>query len=528
MDDRMRIKGTLHSEPFWAGIVIILAAMMIFVRSTKHIPIGDELRYYYKFELKPGENYFNFNNLKPVRTIGDVIESQINHYKCVNGRIPVHFVEQIIAAKGWLNVFYVVNAMAFAGMVLLFLRLTLPAGKRRTAAAALAAAIGFLYLFPVPSRLWMSVNLALNYLWPSLASIATLVLLRRATTGRWHPRPLTAAAVCLLGFLTGWSNEAFAFPLSGATVIYFALNLRKLNYAARLIVIPLWAGSVAMLLSPGNWIRAAQATETIGSFMTVLLELKILWLLALTAAIYAAVSPRRLKRFIVDNPIPATALALAIGMGVIAHTAARAFTAIELFAAILMMRAAAPLIHKLNSRSHRIAFATLLTIMTVHQTAVSIEHYRQYISIRAALKDYRNSATGTVRYDYRPAPQWLAPFVYTQVPTPEGADYEWRLLGVSRCGTRKPFMALSANTYDNIDTMRTSAPASSALYPFVRIGNAYVTPIESTTAAKYMVTDSNGRQWQIACRKFFSPGLRMFVTLIPPVAGIKYTNIKAL
>jgi len=524
----MRLKDTLRSEQFWAGAVIFLAAMMIFVRSAKHTPIGDELRYYYKFELKPGENYFNFNNLKPVRTIGDVIESQINHYKCVNGRIPVHFAEQTIAAKRWLNVFYVLNAVAFAGMILLFLRLTLPAGKRRTAVAALTATAGFLYLFPVPSRLWMSVNLSLNYLWPSLATLTVLVLLRRATTGRWRPHPLTAVAVGLLGFLTGWSNEAFAFPLSGATAIYFALNLKKFGHAARSVVIPLWIGSTVMLLSPGNWIRAAQATETIGSFMTVLMELKILWILALTAAICAAVRPRRLKQFIADNSVTATALALAIGMGVIAHTAARAFTAVELFAAILLMRAAARLIHGLNSRSHRIAFAALLTIMTVHQTAVSIEHYRQYISIRTALKDYCSSTTGTVRYDYRPAPKWLAPFVYMQVPTPEGADYEWRLLGVSRCGTTKPFMALSAETYDNIDTMRTSAPASSALYPFVRIGNAYVTPVKSTTAANYMVTDSNGRQWQIACRKFLSPGLRMFATLIPPATGIKYTKIKAL
>ncbi|MDE7124934.1 MAG: hypothetical protein K2O12_00420, partial [Muribaculaceae bacterium] len=253
----MNVRNILRSESVWTSAVIILAAMMVFMRSASHILIGDELRYCYKFELKPGQNYFNFNNLKPVKTVSDVIDSQINHYECVNGRIPVHFAEQIIAATKGIRVFYVINAIAFAAMLLLFIRVTLPRRLQWwNPLAALIAAIALLYLFPAPGRLWMSVNLSLNYMWPALASLSVIYCLRKITATGWKPSATANAGLITLGFLTGWSNEAFAFPLSAATFLYFALNIRQFDRRARMIVIPLWTGALIMLLSPGNWIRA--------------------------------------------------------------------------------------------------------------------------------------------------------------------------------------------------------------------------------------------------------------------------------
>ena len=512
----MKILETLRKESTWAAAIIIFAAIMIYVRSANHICIGDELRYYYKFELKPGQNYFNFNNLQPVKTTADVVESQVNHYMCVNGRIPVHFAEQMIAAKRGLSIFYILNAIAFAAAILLFLRLTLPPPKQEYAMAALIAVIAFLYLFPSPGRLWTSINLSLNYLWPSLASLALLLELGKSQSG--EPIKLTflrSAGLCILGLLTGWSNEAFAFPLSGAIFLYFVLNIKRFNKPARLLVIPLWIGSAIMLASPGNWIRATQATETLSSFIDVLLSLKLLWMLIITGLICICAATKATIRFCKQNYVILTALLLSLAMGVIAHTAPRAFTAIELFSAILLGRAAAPLVRPAKGAILSV-IATLACLMAIHQAFATAEHIRQYRTIRDALTAYRTSKTGTVRYNYSESPAWLKPFVYSQVPTLKGADYEWRLLGISRCGTRKPFTALTEEQFTKIDSIKGPSPSSSPLYPFTRIGNGYVTPSDPSIQAKYKVKTQDGRELTVARRKFISPAGRVFAALIPP------------
>lgn len=517
---------SLKKESVWVAVIIIFASLAMYLRAISHINIGDELRYYYKFELTPGQNYFNFNNLKPVKTTSDVIDSQINHYRCVNGRIPVHFIQQWLSAKRGMRVFHVINAIVLAATMLLLMRLCLGRVRSEYAMAALAVALAIMYLFPAPARLWSSVNLSLNYLWPSCATLAVLLVLRLTLDDELHLSAAKSLLLIPLGLFTGWSNEAFSFPLSGALALYFALNLRQFRRNQLMLVIPLWIGALAMLASPGNWIRASQAVEHIDSFITVLMQLHIIWLLAATALVAAIVRPRRTLRFCRDNYVIITALLLAIGMGVVAHTAPRAFTAIELYSAILLLRASAPLFRPLSTLPRRTAFAAILLLFAAHQTAVTVENRRQYISIRQALQDYIDSPTGTVRYNYRPAPAILAPFVYTQVPTTEGADYEWRLLGISRCGAGKnSFMALDPQVYDNIDSVRTP-DRSDPLYPFTRLGRSLVAPADSLTTTRYRAVDSRGRSFTIARRRFFSPGLKVFATLIPPAEGIEIVEVE--
>ncbi len=522
----MKLPDALRKESLWASIVVIAAALLVFSRTINHLLIGDELRYCYKFDLKPGDNYFNFNDLEPVESISDVVESQINHYFCVNGRIPVHFIEQTVSAYNAYKPFYVVNVVMLAVAMLLFMRVALPRRRRELLVPALVTAICFLYMFPTPARLWTSINLSLNYLWPLTATLGVLALLSEADSGRLRHSTAINIGLAVLGLLTGWSNEAFSFPLSGALGIYYLLNIKKFTAQVRWLVIPLWIGAIIMLASPGNWIRAAQASTLVSSYIDVLLQLKLLWL-----AIAALIAGMALKRrptlaFIKANYVFVTMLCLALCIGVVAHTAVRAFTAIELFAGVLLMRAAAPLFVPAG-RKTAIACALIFALLAVHQGLAAMEHRRHYEAIKQAVEDYATSPTGTVRYDYSPSPAWLAPWAYAQVPTANGADYEWRLLGISRCGTRKRFTALSAAQYSAIDSLNIPAEKDE-IYPFTKIDGAVFAPADAITATKYRITSADGRSAIAARRLFTTPGGRVAATIIPPGENFEITSIKPI
>lgn len=522
----MKLPDVLRKESLWAMLIVIAASLMVFSRSINHVLIGDELRYCYKFELKPGENYFNFNNLKRVESISDVVKSQTNHYNCVNGRIPVHFIEQTVSAYNAFKPFYVANVIILATAMLLFLRVTLTPRRRDLVAPAIVTAICFLYLFPSPARLWTSINLSLNYLWPLTATLGVLVLLSEADKGRLRHSHLINIGMAALGLFTGWSNEAFSFPLAGATSLYYLLNIKRFNAQVRWLVIPLWIGAIIMLTSPGNWLRASQASTLVSSYVEVLLQLKLLWIAVAALLVSTIVRPHAVIAFLKANYTTVTMLCLALLIGIIAHTATRAFTAIELFAAILLMRAASPLFAP-TRRSSAIICALVFMAIAVHQSLAFAEHRRHYLAINQALADYSASSTGTVKYNYTPSPAWLAPWAYSQVPTANGADYEWRLLGISRCGTRKRFTALSATQYAAVDSLQLPDKGS-AIYPFSKIDGAVFAPADAVSATKYKVTASDGRSATAPRRLFMTPGGKRVATIIPPGENFEIVSIKPI
>ena len=87
---RHNISHHLRQESTWIIILLLLIGGLFYSRSACHVVIGDELRYFYTFDLQPGENYFNCNKMRSIHGFGDIVDSQVNHYQTVNGRTLVH------------------------------------------------------------------------------------------------------------------------------------------------------------------------------------------------------------------------------------------------------------------------------------------------------------------------------------------------------------------------------------------------------------------------------------------------------
>lgn len=486
----------LSSPWLWLAVATTAVLVMLYLRSVWHVCVADELRYFYQFHLKPGESYFHFDNLRPVLTMQDVWQSQVNHYMCVNGRALVHSIEQIISGIAGVEWFYGVNMGVIVVTVWLMVRTSVTATARRvTPWTALAAVVVFLYLFPQPANLWLSVNLALNYLWPSCLTLAVLALVRRMVTGR-RPGVWTGIAAAVVSLLCGWSNEAFALPLSGALALWAAFNLRRLPRAIWSVLVPLWLGALALLASPGNWRRAADAVGNTDSFWGLLGGCHILLILGLVTVVALCRKPSGVVAFVKDNPVVSAALVMALGFSVVAHTGVRSMTAVELFSSVLLLRSVQPMLAGIggnickegresgkgneggtpagNNKVLRAVYAALLVCLVVHQVAVTAECRRQYEAVLKACSDYESSADGVVRYDYRKPGVLTAPFVYHQPPTTQGAAYTWSLLGVRLNGDRdtKPFVALTPEAYDSLDSLTVMRPGKRygfenvAIWPF--------------------------------------------------------------
>lgn len=430
--------------------VILFASAMVYVRSVSHICMADELRYFYIFDENSEHSYFRYMGFERAENLSDVAHSMANHYQGVNGRIPVHFVEQTVAAYDLLPLYYILNTIVFALTILLLARLCLRRQARSNPLAILAITLAMLYLFPSPGHIWTSPNLSINYLWPACASCIILLLLRRLDSRVNKLSVPSLAGWAVLAFLTGWSNEGYSFPLCGATFLYYAFNRRLIGRRALAILIPFYLGAIIMLISPGNWIRAAHSAGTgsvLGTGLSMIASQKMLWLLAVVALAALLFRRRAFVRFVRDNSLVVTAFVLSLLMSIVAHTGDRSLTPLVLFALIIVLRAIAPVFRPMDKARYAV-FALLFAAMMVHQSFVTAEHLRQYRAIKAATDAYMSSPDGIVEYDYQRPPDWLEPYVFHIRPCDNDPVYEWSFLGYHlRHDRNRPLRALSPGAY---------------------------------------------------------------------------------
>lgn len=511
----------------YRGIValfIVAIAMMMLQRMNQHLLIGDELRYCYRFDLKEGETYFRFQKIRPVETLQDVGESMVNHYEYVNGRLPVHATEQIFSCLLDIRIFYILNTLVFLLALWQATILTTRYDSRWRMLPIVAVA--FLYLFPVPGRLWLSINLSLNYLWPSVAMMLLLpIAIRLARRG--SPTPLQKLLVIILSFLFGWSNEAFSFPFAGMLILFMlkdALKTRRIHKRGEpdewklrfdrkrvwFVMAPLLAGVIVMGCSPGNWQRAGVATDIFGTYLNVLLELRIIWLLIITVVAMSVF--RKGRRFLRNRLLrPAlcqmllTTLLISLVFGIVAHTASRSMTGIELISLLLLLRL-------IPQRFPLWISIAVMALAVVHQTAVTFEHKRHWLAIHNAVERYRTDGYGTVAYDYRPSPWYLEPFVYSQIPANEGADYEWRLLGISVKGYQgyrnAPFMPLTPDVIRRLPELGGK--------DWKRVGPGYMRAASPTAPIRRNVIDTQG-DTLLLTRTVFNHQGKSYWLLMPPI-----------
>lgn len=244
----------------------------------------------------------------PVRTLDDVVRSQVAHYQVLNGRLPVHVVAQTFLGIVGKDVFNVPNAIMFCLLVWLCARfsMAMPGSRRggtvRTMAAirdaSASAADGlpsvilftfiFFVLIPGFADAFLFFIGSFNYLWTATAVMLFLLYFYRAKDRRLQAVDIL---VCPLALLAGWTHEGLTLPLSAGFVLWMAAGRRRaLSGAAFPAVSCFVVGTLLCVFSPGTMNRAdgggmTMAARVTAGLITMAGLVRVLWVLLAVAAV---------------------------------------------------------------------------------------------------------------------------------------------------------------------------------------------------------------------------------------------------
>ena len=243
-----------------AAKIAVFAAFggLMYVKGRILPKYADDYPYSYKWDPRYGNLTEADQKLERVRTLKDLLESQVAHYKNWDGRVLVDFVVQLVLMKDDKKTFDVVNTLVMLAQLLVCG--SIAKGKRAglkdlSLREVLLLTTGFWTCAPhlIATCFWLTGSI--TYLWSGL--IESLYVLPYAIhyhrPGFSIPVPLAA----LMGLAAGWSVETGA----GAAVMVSGMELlrswQKKEASPWMLsgVLGAVAGMVLLLAAPGNRVK---------------------------------------------------------------------------------------------------------------------------------------------------------------------------------------------------------------------------------------------------------------------------------
>lgn len=439
-----QLKNLLKSQKTYIILLLIITGIFFYLRSVNREPYCDEILYGYNLNATEYGEYWSSPQTSldgKIENLSDVINSQMNHYYYANGRSIVHAIEQFFTGVLNMNIFYIVNTGVFLLVIFMVLKLLKARGGF---VGAFIVVLAFMYLYPMPYRLWYSINYGCNYLWPLCFSVILLFYCMKISEKVQFSK-VTLVLLSFLSFITGWSHEAFSIPLSGALFFYIIFNIKKIDKRLLYIAIPLWIGTAIMVFAPANFARflgggnGGSKIYAIANAIDNFMHIKLLWIFVITAIVFCIRNNKFLKACISENKIIIYALVIGVLFGLVANTAPYSFTAIEFFSFILTMKLLIPTIERIRIKQMYLVILSL--VFFVHQSMIVNGEIIQSKVQRELISEYLKSEDGVVNYNVPTTPWYLNPYVT-----------KWKHSGVSvlygsaiefAYGNSKPMFALA-------------------------------------------------------------------------------------
>lgn len=256
IDFVLRVLSVLESRRWVRGLlfvsVLAITGVLFFLLNLYTPMLMDDYDYLYSWAT--GER---------IDSIGDVLRSQLVHYRTTNGRLLTHVFVQSTLLLGK-KAFCVVNTAMF---LILLLEIYFLSRRRKGCfewMLLLCESLILMTMIPFFGMVFLWQTGACNYLWGTVLALLPVVMLRAVREYGVLAANKTAAVVFpVIGFFAGWTNENTACGI--VALVFAALALDWLE--GRRVYKRLWmmwiaqcAGLLCMLLAPGNAIRA-QAFE---------------------------------------------------------------------------------------------------------------------------------------------------------------------------------------------------------------------------------------------------------------------------
>lgn len=237
IDDMKSQKNTVY-----LAIAGVAAAVMLLF-GLRTVPNNDD--WLYSMMIGTGQ-------IRPIDGLADFVRSALNCYITENGRLATVLTQFFCGLVRHTWVFYVVNTVAFA-LLLLALRLWI-SGATRSVAVLTASLLFVLVVIPYPGQTMLWISGANSYMW---ATALSLLLLWHFVHGRsLEPRGTIAlVGLFIISEMCGRLNESISVPVAFGWVMWLLVNRRKPGRAMAVSLAGYILGVLILLASPAGWER---------------------------------------------------------------------------------------------------------------------------------------------------------------------------------------------------------------------------------------------------------------------------------
>ncbi len=219
---------------------------------------SDDYVYRFVFDAR---YYYDESFARLVCSWQDILDSQLAHYLCTNGRAVVHTLAQFFLAFGYNGLWSVANALCFLALGWLLWRFAARSSKGGQPlhpwAGYLLTLACYWLLLPHHGQLYFWLTGSCNYQWAALLVLAFLNLL-------FLPEPRALAWLLFpVALLAGNSNEALSLGLSLALGCYAIFRREELNLRQYIGLACFFIGTGSNVFSPGVAARLEMAGDSV-------------------------------------------------------------------------------------------------------------------------------------------------------------------------------------------------------------------------------------------------------------------------
>lgn len=393
------------------GLILFITAIVFHIRNYLFVPIFDDLTYKYILGYGPLDPY----EYQPVQSVSDAITSQSRQYFCANGRTILHVLVQMFAGPWGRFAFNIVNTVMFVFAVWLMGYVSLEKKTRLNPLLWILIVCFFLYLFPGGSRFWYLIVGCFNYLYPLILSLVFFIIYERVVTEKNINKLLLLSGV-VISFLSGWSMECYALPISGATFVLMIVMMKVKSWKWSILYmnIPLWIGTSILVFAPGNFARAKAfyfVTTLISGVKYLLITIPF-WLALICLTVIVLRNKGSFTYFFIKNKLYLLCFLFSVSFGLVANTQVQSFYGVAFFSGLIFFKALSSLLPQYkNSKNMSIIGLCLLIGVVIHQI--------QIIKVASELKsthiefidNYVASDTGVMEVPTYSKPLLCAPFI---------------------------------------------------------------------------------------------------------------------
>ncbi|MFV0535991.1 MAG: DUF6056 family protein [Dysgonomonas sp.] len=249
--ERTEIIVNKKSGLLWV-ITILVCFSVIFILNMLTPLISDDFAYMFVY----GED-------RLVSSIGDILESQENHYYMWGGRSIVHSIAQVLLILPT-YIADLLNSLVYMGYIFLVYYHIKGRGKSCLSLFILIT-LAVWFLQPVLGDTVFWLTGAANYLWGTTLILLFLLPFRmyKGKKSNIATQILMSVIIFICGVIAGWTNENTAAAMLLILILYSAyFYSQKWNMPVWLITgfIGSLAGFFLMIAAPGNYVRAGDSS----------------------------------------------------------------------------------------------------------------------------------------------------------------------------------------------------------------------------------------------------------------------------